>query len=132
VLIVRRDLLPLIQQRDSLSVTLANLSSKVLSAQNELTRVESEHIITAQKNVELATQMLALADEARTQKKQDIENPRVRAKLDELEAAMRVSRQRWRILKGTASATIAGSGIDWARDPKLLEIVMDDEDDDVD
>jgi hypothetical protein len=132
VLIVRRDLLPLIQQRDALSVTLANLSSKVLSAQNELTRVESEHIITAQKNVELATQMLALADEARTQKKEDIEDPRVRAKLDELEAAMRLSRQRWRILKGTASATIAGSGIDWARDPQLLEIVMDDEDDDVD
>lgn len=132
MLIVRRDLLPLIQQRDALSVTLANLSSKVLSAQNELTRVESEHIITAQKNVELATQMLALADEARTQKKEDIEDPRVRAKLDELEAAMRLSRQRWRILKGTASATIAGSGIDWARDPQLLEIVMDDEDDDVD
>lgn len=94
--------------------------------------VESEHMITAQKNVELAAHMLSLADQAKAQKNGDIEDPRLRARLEELDAAMRASRQRWRILKGTASATIAGSGADWARDPKLLEIVMDDDDDDDD
>lgn len=113
-------------------MTLAKLSSQALSAENELMRVESEHITTAQKNVALASEMLALADTAKTQKKEDIEDPKLRAKLDQLEAAMRSSRQRWRILKGTASATIAGSGVDWARDPRLLEIVMDDDDDDDD
>jgi hypothetical protein len=92
-------------------------------------KVESEHMITAQKNVELATHMLALADQAKEQK-EDIADPRLRAKVEDLDAAMRASRQRWRILKGTASATIAGSGVDWARDPKLLEIVMDDDDND--
>jgi hypothetical protein len=91
-------------------------------------KVESEHMITAQKNVGLATYMLALADQAKEQK-EDIEDPRLRAKVEDLDAAMRASRKRWRILKGTASATIAGSGVDWARDPKLLEIVMDDDDD---
>jgi hypothetical protein len=95
-------------------------------------KVEIEHTVTAKKNVALATQMLALADEAKAQKKEDIQDPKLRAKVDELDAAMRASRQRWRILKGTASATIAGSGLDWARDPQLLEIVMDDDDDDDD
>lgn len=127
-----RDLLPLTQQRDELSLTLAKLSTQALSAENELMKVEIEHTVTAQKNVALATQMLALADEAKAQKKEDIQDPKLRAKVDELDAAMRASRQRWRILKGTASATIAGSGLDWARDPQLLDMVMDDDDDDDD
>ena len=71
--------------------------------------------------------MLALAQEANTQRKEDIEDPTVRQELEDLEAEMRISRQRFRIMKGTASATIAGSGIDWARDPKLLEIVLDED-----
>jgi hypothetical protein len=71
--------------------------------------------------------MLALADEANTQRKEDIDDPRARQQLDELETEMRISRQRFRIMKGTASAAIVGSGIDWARDPKLLEIVLDED-----
>lgn len=82
---------------------------------------------TARKNAELATTMLALAEEADTQRKEDINDPKARQQLDELEVSMKTSRQRWRIMKGTASATIAGSGLDWARDPKLLEIVLDDD-----
>lgn len=117
--------MPLIQQRDNLSITLTELSTRVLSARNELKKVESEHIVTARKNAELATTMLALAEEANTERKEDIDDPKERQQLDELEASMKTSRQRWRIMKGTASATIAGSGIDWARDPNLLEIVLD-------
>jgi hypothetical protein len=69
--------------------------------------------------------MLALAEEADTKRKEDIDDPKARQQLDELEVKMKTGRQRWRIMKETASATIAGSGIDWARDPKLLEIVLD-------
>jgi hypothetical protein len=107
---------------------LTELSSKVLSARNELTKVESEHIIVARENVELATTMFGLAEEVKSHKKPDIKDPKIRRQLDELEASMKASRQRWRIMKGTASATIAGSGVDWARDPKLLEIVLDEDD----
>jgi len=89
--------------------------------------VESEHMVVARQNVELAAEMLALAAQAKEQNKVDIEDPGGRQQLEELEAAMKLSRQRWRIMKGTASATIVGSGIDWARDPKLLEIVLDDD-----
>lgn len=71
--------------------------------------------------------MLALADAAAAQDGGGIDAA-ARARLEELGAAMRASRQRWRILKGTASATVVGSGMDWARDAQLLEMVMDEGD----
>ncbi len=89
--------------------------------------MEAEHVIVARKNADLATKMIALAAEADTQKKQDIEDPTVQAQLEELEEALKVSRQRWRIMKGTASAVVAGSGVDWSRDPALRELVLDTE-----
>lgn len=83
----------------------------------------------ARTNAELATTMIALAEEANTQRKEDVDDPRARKELDELELAMRSSRRRWRVMKGTASAAIAGSGVDWAREPKLVEIVLGDDGD---
>jgi hypothetical protein len=74
--------------------------------------------------------MLTLAEEANALRREDIDDPKVRLELDNLEAEMRISRQRFRIMKGTASATIVGSGVDWARDPKLLEVVLDDDEND--
>lgn len=94
----------------------------------KLTKVEAEHILVARKNAELAKKMIALASEADSQK-DDIKDPEVRAQLDELEEAVKVSRQRWRIMKGTASAVVAGSGVDWARNPTLRELVLDDDGD---
>ena len=94
-----------------------------------MTTVESEHIAVARHNVELAGTMLALADEAKTQREGDINDPKLRQQLYELEDDIKISRQRWRIMKGTASATISGSGVDWARDPDLLAIVLDDDGD---
>ena len=34
----------------------------------------------------------------------------------------------WRIWKSVVGGIIAGSGVDWAADTKLLEVVMDEED----
>lgn len=84
-------------------------------------------MVIAKQNVELAKKMLALAKEVKTHKTENIDDPKLRQKLDDLEAEMKSSRQKWRIMKGTASATIAGSGVDWARDPKLVKIVLDNE-----
>ena len=124
-----RDLRPLIEERDKLSVSLTETAAKVLSTMEQLTKVEAEHIIVARKNAELAARMIALAEEADSQKKQDIRDPSVREQLDELEESLKVSRQRWRIMKGTASAAVVGSGVDWARDAALRELVLDPEDD---
>jgi len=89
-------------------------------------KVESEHATKTRENAEWSSRMLALA-EANTQKKENVTDSKLRLQLDELERDVKTSRQRWRIMKGTASGTIVGSGVDWARDPKLLEIVLDDD-----
>jgi len=83
----------------------------------------------AQKNAELAKEMLALAEEFNTQRKEDVKDAKVRAQLDELEQSVKTSRQRWRIMKGTISGVIAGSGVDWASDKVLRELVLDDDGD---
>jgi hypothetical protein len=124
-----RDLRPLIEERDKLSVSLTEIAGKVLSTTEKLTKVEAEHVAVARKNADLAARMMALAGEADSQKKHDIQDPSVRAQLDELEESVKVSRQRWRIMKGTASAAVVGSGVDWARDAALSELVLDTEDD---
>ncbi|CAG8951899.1 hypothetical protein HYFRA_00005703 [Hymenoscyphus fraxineus] len=124
--IAEQDLLPLLEQRDQLSVALTALTAKVLSSKNELLKVETEHIRTARENVELTGEMVALAKDANTHKRDEIPR-KAQAQLNELDAQVKSSRQKWRIMKGTASGTIVGSGIDWARDPVLLEIVLDDD-----
>ncbi|KAG9248707.1 centromere protein H (CENP-H)-domain-containing protein [Calycina marina] len=126
--VIEQDLLPLLHKRDKLSASLSGVSSQRLTTQKKLVKVESEHMILARENTELATEMLALAEDAKKQKKEDIKDPKARQKLEKLEAELKSSRQTWRIIKGAASATIVGSGVDWARNPKLLKIVLDDGD----
>lgn len=87
--------------------------------------MERENLTINRENAELATRMIALAEQANTRRKEDVTDPRLRRQLDELELEMRASKQKWRIMKATAGATIVGSGVDWARDPELLEIVLD-------
>lgn len=83
----------------------------------------------AKRNTELAATMTALAEEANAQKKGDIQDPALRQEVAELEESLRTSRQRWRIMKNTASAVVAGSGVDWSRDETLRELVMENDSD---
>jgi hypothetical protein len=117
-------LLPLLEKRDEVSVALADLSRKSLDTKRELLRVEADNVTTNRQNADLAAQMITLTKEADTQKRSDMPR-KAQRELAEMDANVKLSRQRWRIMKGTASGTIVGSGVDWARDPGLLEIVLD-------
>jgi hypothetical protein len=108
---------------------LADLSQKSLDAKQELHRVEADNVTTNRQNSDLAAQMIALTKEADTQKRGDMPR-KAQRELAEMDANVKLSRQRWRIMKGTASGTIVGSGVDWARDPDLLEIVLDNDETD--
>lgn len=125
---VYRDLLPLIHERDQASIKLATLSTGILEAREELRQVEIENMNVNKENAALSSQMIVLAGEANQHRKEEITDMRLRQQLDKLESDMKGSRQKWRIMKATASATIVGSGVNWARDPSLLKIVLDDED----
>lgn len=112
-----------------MSITLTQMSKKVSTAREDLIQKQTENIIACAKNAEMAATMIALAKDASTQRKDNIRDSSSRRQLDDLEEQLKASKRKWRIMKGTASATIVGSGVDWARDPKLLEIVLDDEGD---
>ncbi len=47
---------------------------------------------------------------------------------EKLEGDVSNARKEWRIWKSVVGGIIAGSGVDWAADAKLLEVVMDEED----
>ena len=79
--------------------------------------------------MQLAAEVLQLAAEAGKNKAQPITDPAQAAEIAELEARLKASRQRYRVAKGTASAIVAGSGVDWARDDDLRSIVLDAEED---
>lgn len=112
-----------------LSIQLTDINSQVLAAKESLTEIEVEHILVSRKNTELAATMMELAEQANTQNKDDITDPAMREQLDGLERALKTSRQRWRIMKGAASAVVAGSGMDWSRDKTLRDLVLDNESD---
>jgi len=129
---VVRDLRPHIRQRDELSISLTNLSSTLAKSREDMIKLESENIILARKNAELTKTMLQLAEEASAETKEDIKDPGKKAEIEELEESLRVSRQRWKIMKGTTSGVVAGSGVNWANDSTLRKLVLDVDDLDVD
>ncbi|TRX98926.1 hypothetical protein FHL15_000268 [Xylaria flabelliformis] len=121
-----RDLLPLLTDRDAVSSTLASQSTEYHSLLSDLTDVESRSLRLSRENVALAGRLLHLAKQTDQGKAELLTSDSDHAaEIAELEAELKGSRRRWRVLKGTASAIVAGSGIDWARDAELRDIVLD-------
>jgi hypothetical protein len=122
----------LLTERDSISSTLATQNRELHSVLTELDEVEGRALHLSRENVALAARLLDLVKQA------DRGNTEVlagetgyAAEIAELEAGVKASRQRWRVLKGTASAIVAGSGVDWARDAELRDMVLDPADDEL-
>ncbi|KAI0187337.1 centromere protein H (CENP-H)-domain-containing protein [Xylaria flabelliformis] len=123
---IERDLLPLLTDRDAVSSTLASQSTEYHSLLSDLTDVESRSLRLSRENVALAGRLLHLAKQTDQGKAELLTSDSDHAaEIAELEAKLKGSRRRWRVLKGTASAIVAGSGIDWARDAELRDIVLD-------
>jgi hypothetical protein len=117
----------LITENDAVSMVHGSLASKLVSVQHAISSVEQASVIANRKNRELSATMLALAEEMKAQSAKDIEDPRLRDQVRAVEKEMKDSRRRMKTLKGILSAMIVGSGINWAADADLTELVMDDE-----
>lgn len=79
--------------------------------------------------MELTAEILRLTEDAEKRRAGETDDPAVQAEMARLEAEMKASRQRWKVMKGTASAVVVGSGVDWSRDEALRDVVLDPEDD---
>ena len=88
----------------------------------------AENIRAMEKNRALTTTLLALTKKVQAQRDEAAKDPSFGAQLDGLRNEAATARQRWRIMKSVVAAIIAGSGVDWARDDTLRDLVLDEED----
>lgn len=124
-----RRLLPLITENDTIAMLHGHLASKLASSTQAVVTMEQANITANQKNRELSKTMLALAEATKSHSAEQIEDPGLQEQISSAEKELKESRRRMKTLKGIISAMIVGSGINWAADEKLTELVMDDEDD---
>lgn len=127
---IEQDVLPWVQARDAASRDVAAQSAAARQVLAQLTDAEAEVLRAARRNRELAAEVLRLAKEAdrgRAGATGAGGDPAAEAQVAELERRLAASRQKWRVMKGTASGIVAGSGVDWAADPVLRDVVLDPE-----
>lgn len=94
---------------------------------NDLRTAQVESIRVSRRNVGLAAEVLKLANAADQNKAEAVDDPVTKEEIARLEKELKASRQKWKVMKGTASAVVAGSGVDWVKDPVLRDIVLDPE-----
>ncbi|SPO00900.1 uncharacterized protein DNG_03648 [Cephalotrichum gorgonifer] len=124
---IETDIIPLIRERDSASIATAKQSSELRTTLDELTQVQSEALIISQSNVAVTSELLELAEEAKRRKLGRMTGPTMEDEMKTAEEEVKESRQKWKVMKGTASAVVVGSGVDWVRDPELRDVVLDPE-----
>lgn len=125
---LERRLLPLIVERDTLSMVHSTLSSKLQEANFRLATLEREVITANEENRDLAHAMLNVANELKDEKVEEVQDTRLRKQLERLEDEVKKAKTDWRVMKSLVAGVVAGSGVDWASDSKLLSLVMDEED----
>lgn len=123
-----RKLSALVNERDILAMVNSTLSQEVLKTTRELSTAEMESLDVTSTNKAKAKTMLKLAKETRTKEVDEIEDPDTRQQLRNLDEEVRFARRDWRIMKSVVSAVVANSGVNWAKDDKLRELVLDNED----
>lgn len=125
---VEQDLAPWLQARDRAAQDAARQSGALRDALDRLAEAEAEGQRAARRNRALAAEVLRLAQEADRGRDAALAgDERVRAQVAALEDRLRASRQKWRVIKGTTSGIVAGSGVDWAGDEALRDLVLDPE-----
>lgn len=106
-----------------------SLASKLTSTARALSTAEQGNIGAHERNRELSETLLTLANEIKTQSTEDIEDTQLRDRVKIVEKQVKDSRRRMRNLKGMLAGMIVGSGINWAENEALRELVMEDEED---
>ncbi|TPX17491.1 uncharacterized protein E0L32_003134 [Thyridium curvatum] len=116
-----------VPHRDETSIAVAKQASEVRKVLDQLIDIEAEALRLSRRNAELAAQVVRLAVEADREKAMADEDTQTAQQIRRLEDDKRASRRKWQVMKGTSSAIVAGSGVDWAGDEHLRDMVLDPE-----
>jgi hypothetical protein len=127
-----RNILPYVRRRDSVSAAVARQSNELRSSLDETARVQAETLRVARANVAHASELLRLAEDAKARKFGTASGEEMERRKQRAKAELKESRQKWKVVKGTASAVVVGSGVEWASDPELRAMVLDPDDEDWD
>ncbi|KAI9171296.1 hypothetical protein HJFPF1_00778 [Paramyrothecium foliicola] len=119
------DLLPLVARRDEMAQLVARDATDIGDLRRRLSHVQSETLRTTRKNVELAAELLELTEQVTSKKRGRLGDSAKQQELAQAQTELNSSKRRWRIMKGVASGIVAGSGVNWALDDELCEIVLD-------
>ena len=103
----------------------ANLSNRLQSTSNAMTETETENLKAMRTNRELAAALLGLAGRLKSQDISSISDAETRLELESMKQETKESKRQYRIMKSLIGAVIAGSGVDWATDDELRELVLD-------
>ncbi|KAL2137043.1 hypothetical protein VTI74DRAFT_9649 [Chaetomium olivicolor] len=122
---VEQALLADIEQRDKVTITAATICSELQAARRRLAELETQRLQASRRNAKLSSEVLRLAGKTQDQEPKKIEGGPLEREIEVLESQVKASRHRWRVMKGAASAIVAGSGADWVRDERLKELVLD-------
>ncbi|CRK11167.1 hypothetical protein BN1723_009301 [Verticillium longisporum] len=131
---IESDLLPSVRARDAASATLARNATSLRDTLDALAATRAEALAAGRRNAELAQEVLRLAEEAARRRGGGSgpegsggEDDETRRETQLLRARLKASRQKWKVMKGTASAIVVGSGVDWVGDEGLRWMVLDPE-----
>lgn len=117
-----RALLPLIQRRDMLSLTHANLSQILASTLDAISQTQAAIADAQVANRQLTSRLLTLTEKRKKERR------RAAGENDEryTEAAKELKdvKVKWEIMRNAVQAVIVGSGVDWSSDKRLREAVL--------
>ncbi|KAJ4993895.1 hypothetical protein SVAN01_00372 [Stagonosporopsis vannaccii] len=122
-------LIPLITENDTIAMVHGRLAAELAATARNLNAAEQANVVANQRNRDLSKTMLSLAETMKSQSAEDINDPRLREQIKAVDKEVKGSRRRMKTLKGIISAMIVGSGINWAADESLTELVLEDGDD---
>jgi hypothetical protein len=125
-----RDLLGYVEKRDAASISVAQLAAANSDVREESARAQGEALRASRANVALAAEVMELAAQVAANKAGRAGDARSQQDFARLEAELKRSRQRWRVLKGLTSGVVVGSGINWMEDEKLCALVLDPDNED--
>ncbi|KAL1838391.1 hypothetical protein VTJ49DRAFT_2703 [Mycothermus thermophilus] len=127
--IMQRTRLLLKEQRDSTAVRAAQICADLQTSRGHLAELEKDNLALCRQNIELAEEVLDLAGKAHPPKQTTFTKSRFENELTKLEREVASGRRRWKVVKGATSAIVAGSSMDWVRDERLKNLVLDSADD---
>jgi hypothetical protein len=108
------ELAALLSRRDKLAEVYGHLSTRLAAGHEEIVAVLRQVEKVRGENRELAEKVLA----AVKTRKREVERD------EEVERELREACKNWEVARNVAVALVTGSGVDWARDQELRELVL--------